>query len=183
MMKTITNFKIKDFIKQDVELINEYVNILQYSLPIDTENKVFDLSLREVEFIKTHLFSDNTEDLIEIISTVQNLTASEVYELPITTFYGLHKSITEQIKTIVEGEENALRSTHINFKWEQVRGSERLSRFGIYNIIDSLAGGDILKYDTIFELPYAVVMQKLIMDKIKDDLQLEMGKIKQEKIL
>jgi len=183
MIETIKNYKLKEFLLQDIELVIEYVNVLQYVVPVETEQLVFDLTLREVDYIKTHLFSTDTEALVEIISTVQKIKPTEVYHMPIITFYGIYNSIKQQTESIIKGEEQALGNGIVNFKWEQVRGNERLSRFGVYNVLDNLANGDVLKYEAIFNLPYAVVMQKLVMNKIKDEIQYEMNAIKDEKII
>ena len=37
---------------------------------------------------------------------------------------------------------------------ERAAGIERISSFGILNSIDTLAGGDVFKYDAATELPY-----------------------------
>jgi hypothetical protein len=35
-----------------------------------------------------------------------------------------------------------------------------LAAFGVINILEELSGGDLLKWDSIFRLPYEVVMTK-----------------------
>ena len=61
----IENFKIKEFLKQDKELIERYIVALQYLKPVKTERTIFHLKLRQVEFIKNSLFSNSDEALIK----------------------------------------------------------------------------------------------------------------------
>ncbi|OCK42536.1 hypothetical protein BA195_10190 [Tenacibaculum soleae] len=177
-MEQITNFKLKEFYKQPIELIEDYVNILKNLEPQQTKNQVIHLKLKDVEFIKQNLTSENDGDLISIISMVQGIKNSEVLHLDVIQVFSLINSIKEQIQKINRAELSSLSVDNTNIKWESVNGSERIAKFGIYNTIDNLAKGDILKWNAIFELPYSDVFMKLLMDKTNNDLQKEMEQIK-----
>lgn len=177
-MTEINNYTLSEFFKQDLNLINDYVNILQYVNPKKTHQDIFYMKLKDVEFIKQNINSVEDKPLVEIISKVQNIKESQVMNISILDFFGLMNSIKEQLEVINQAELNSLTSDHTNMKWEQVNGTERLQRFGIYNILDSLSGGNILKWDAIMELQYADVFTKLLMDKTQNDLQHEMQNIK-----
>ena len=179
-MEKITNFKLKDFFKQDIELIKTYVKILQLLEPIQTKNEVYHLKLKDVEFIKQYLFEDDDEALIEIISIVQELNQKEVLNLEIIEVFGILNSIKEQIERINNAEVSSLTSDNINIKFEAVNGAERLKQFGIYNILNNLSNGDILKWNSIMELPYSDVFMKLLLDKTNNDIQSEMNNIKSQ---
>lgn len=178
METTIKNYKLKDFKKQPIETMMEYIHILQFTLPIETKQEVFKMKLKEVEEIKKGLNSADDDVLIHLVGMVEQLTRKEVLNLSITRFFGLFNSIKEQTEKIVEAEQNGLSPNYTNVKWEQVEGGKRLSKFGIYNTLDQLSNGDVMKYDEILELPYDVVFLKLRMEKIKADLQHEMEQIK-----
>lgn len=177
-MEQITNFKLKDFFKQPIELVKEYVNLLQNLEPTPTKNKVFHLKLKDVEFIKQYLTSSDDGEIIKILSIVEDISESQVLHLTIVEVYGLINSIKEQIEIINKAELSSLSSDNTNIRWEAVNGSERLKKFGIYNTLDSLSKGDILKWNDIMELPYSEVFIKLQMDKTNNDLQEEMKQIK-----
>lgn len=177
-MKEIINFKLKEFLTQDPELIQKYILALQYLKPVQTKREVFHLKLKHVEFIKQNLYSSEDSELIKIVGIVQKVKVKDVLEMPIVEFFGIVSSVKEQVNRIAKAEDNTLAPTEINFKWEAVNGDERMSRFGIYNTLENLSGGDILKYKAIMNLPYSEVFTALFMKKTSSELQKEMDKIK-----
>jgi len=177
-MKEIINFKLKEFLNQDPELIQEYIVALQYLKPIKTVKEVFHLKLKHVEHIKQSLYSNEDDELIKIVARVQGLKLKEVFEIKIIEFFRIIASVKVQIDTIRKAEENRLSPAEINFKWEAVEGDEKMSKFGIYNTLESLSGGDILKYKKIMNLPYSEVFTALLMKKTASDLQRKMDRIK-----
>lgn len=177
-MESITNFKLKEFFKQDYELQQEYIQVLKLLKPVETKLEVFHLKLKDVEFIKQNLTSDNDDDIIEIISKVQDIKLEDVYELGIVEIFGLIASVKEQLEQIIKAEQSSLVSENTNIKWEAVNGSERIAKFGIYNTLNTLSQGDILKWEAIMNLEYADVFMKLLLDKTNNDLQQEMQNIK-----
>lgn len=202
MVTEIKNYKLKDFLKQPTELIFDYINVLKHLKPIDTNNEVWYLSLKEVEFIKENVGITNDESIIEIIGIVQgyediklpkwlkmilpkriesyinNSKKRKVLNLRIIEFFGLLNSVKEQLEQINNAELSSLVSSNPNMKWELVNGSDRLKRFGIYNALENLSDGDILKWDKIRELQYSEVFTKLLMNKVNSDLHHEMQNIK-----
>lgn len=177
MITKITNYKLKEFLKQPIEIIQSHLEVLRYHQAIITKKTIYHLPLKDVEFIKENIGGQDDDKIIEIIEMVQSIRRKDVLNLRITDFFGIFNSIKNQITTIVDAEES-LTSEHINVKWETVEGSKRLSKFGLYNILDSLADGDILKYQSILELPYSDVFTKLLMNKTREDLNHEMSKLK-----
>ena len=177
-MKEIINFKLKDFLKQDSELIQEYIVALQYVKPVETVKEVFHLKLKHVEHIKQNLFSNEDAELIKIVGRVQGLNIKQVFELKIVEFFGIVASVKVQVDKIAQAEDNTLSPSEINFKWLAVEGDEKMSKFGIYNTLESLSGGDILKYNKIMNLPYSEIFTTLLMKKTANELQKQMDKIK-----
>jgi len=182
LLTEIKNYELGEFFKQSPELIQQYVEVLQHVKPVDTANDVFHLKLKDVEFIKENLLSDTDEELLEIIAKVQGIKLKKVLKIKVVEFFGLLNSIKEQLIQINKAEAASLVSENTNFKWEAVNGSDRLSMFGIYNTLESLSGGDILKWNDIMELTYSDVFMKLYINKINADLQHEMNQIKETKI-
>lgn len=177
-MKEIINFRLKDFLIQDAELIREYIVALQYLKPADTVKEVFHLKLKHVEHIKQNLYSNEDAELVKIVARVQDLNLKEVFDMTIVDFFRVIASVKNQLDTIAKAEDRSLAPSSINLKWEAVNGEERMSRFGIYNTLENLSGGDILKYKKIMNLPYSEVFTALLLKKTSHDLQNEMEAIK-----
>lgn len=178
MLKEIQNFKLKEFLNQDPELIQEYLVVLNYLKPVETVKEVFHMKLKHVEHIKQNLYSNEDAELIKIVARVQGLKIEEVFDMEILTFFGVVASVKIQIDNISKAEDNRLSPSSINYKWEAVNGEARMSIFGIYNTLETLASGDILKYKKIMKIPYSEVFTKLLMNKTSSELQKEMDAIK-----
>lgn len=177
----ITNLALKDFLKQDIEVIQDTMSVLNYIKPTETTRQLFDLSLRDVQDTKDNLASGTFEELIKCVYTIEAISPKAVLNMKIVDFWGKVMSIKEQVSKINHMEQVSLTSNHTNFKWEAVEGGKRMAKFGIYNTLDTLSGGDILKYEAILNLPYADVFTKLYMNRMKSDLEQEMANLKTQK--
>lgn len=82
------------------------------------------------------------------------------------------------MNAIFSAEEARLTPSEVNVKWEMVNGSEKMSKFGIYNTLESLSGHDALKYKKYMNMNYSEVFTILYMRKTAAELQAEMDKIK-----
>ena len=178
MIGEIVNYKLKDFIRMKIELIEEYASALTFIEPIETKKELFYMPLRFVDFVKTHLASDNIEDILEIIGQLTDRTHEEVLEIRVVEFYRTLKGIKKQLEEIIKLEKDRLSGNAVDFRWEAVNGSERLAPFGIFNTLDNLSGGDITKWDEIHDMPYDKVFTKLFMDTVRADIEIEKSKIK-----
>lgn len=174
----IENFKLIEYLNQPPEVVEGYLVALRYLKPRETKREVFNMKLKHVEMIKQTIDSGSNKDLIVIVSKVQRITEEAVLDLPIVEFFGILASIREQLKVIVTAEQNGLTPSISNYKWEAVQGSERMSKFGIYNTLESLSGGDALKYKAYMNMNYAEVFTILLMRKTASELQHEMNQIK-----
>lgn len=190
----IENFRLRHFFKQPQEIVEEYIYALQYLKPLKTKHEIFHLSLRNVEFIKKALYSEDNNDLIKVVKIVQGFNEWNVFgihiskpylfgtfrvlNLKIIEFFGIVSSIKKQISTIGRAEQSSLSSSEVNLKWEAVGGAEKMAKFGIYNNLDSLSNGDILKYSKIMELEYSEIFTVLYKRKTENELRLQMDKVK-----
>jgi len=66
--------------------------------------------------------------------------------------------ISDELKAVNQMEKDYL--TSFPDSKMQLAGIDKLNKFGEMNIIDSLAGGDILKHEAIRKLPYHVIFDK-----------------------
>ncbi|MFC6858799.1 hypothetical protein [Zunongwangia atlantica] len=175
-MEEIKNYTLKEFLQQPPELIEEYSKLLKNLEPIETKNKIYELTLGEVEEIKQNF--GNEDALPHIYKYMHGLSEDEFLKLKVTEFYALLNSITKQLENLLAMEERELTPKHHDTKWEMVEGSKRLGKLGILPTVDSLAGGDILKFQQVLDLKYITVFNKLRLDRIKADIQTDMDKIK-----
>jgi len=180
MIKEIENFKLGEFLSKEASLIEQYISVLQYAKPVETKRRVFNMKLKEVEDIKKTIFGVNDSEIMRVVGLVQGVDSKGVRALTIIEFFGLINSIKSQVEEIVSAESSSLSPKHTNIKWEAVNGSERMAKFGIYNTLEILSGGDILKYEAIMNLEYADVFTVLKMKRTQEDLRHEMEQIKIE---
>lgn len=174
----ITNYKLIDFFNQDRNLIDEYVVALRYIKAKETKRELFHMKLKHVEMIKQTIGSGNDRDLIKVVSKVQKCTEKKVLDMKIIDFFGIVNSIKKQLQVIVKAEENALTPSDVNMKWELVRGSERMEKFGIYNTLDHLTGKKPHLYKVYMNMDYSEIFTILYKWKTEEDLQKEMNQIK-----
>ena len=174
----IENFKLIEYLNQTPEVIEKYLIALRYVKPVETKREIFHMKLKHVELIKDTINSGNDNDLVKIVSKVQKCTKEKVVDLPIIKFFGILNSIKEQLKVIIKAEENSLTPNGVDMKYEIVEGAKRMSRFGIYNTLESLSGGDALKYKAYMNTSYSEIFTILLMRKTASDIQREMETIK-----
>lgn len=173
----IKNCRLKHLRRLDEDTISYYVQALSFVKPIQTKRNIRNMTLGDVDFIKSKINSKEDIDLIKIVALCQGVSARKILNMRIIMFFRLIASVRSQIKKIVLAEEN-LSPNHVNVKWEMVKGQERMSKFGIYNILENLSNGDPLKYKSIMKMEYSEVFTILLMKKTNKDLQYEMSKIK-----
>lgn len=177
-IREIENFKLSEFLNQDIETIKAYVTILKFIPSQETENEIFHMKLEDVEFFKQNINSSEDSSIIEIVAKVQDIEIEEVLEMEIITFFALLNSIRKQIEKLINAESEMLNPDYVDPRWSAVSGSDRMAKFGIYNTLEMLSNGDILKYQKIMELSYSEVFTVLLMRKTKGDIEREMKAIK-----
>jgi hypothetical protein len=77
--------------------------------------------------------------------------------------------IFDEFKLIARMEDEHL-NTPPDFKMAAA-GVERMNVFGHLNVIDSIAGGDPLKWEAVRKLPYHVIFDKQYKSTIENDIQ------------
>ena len=177
-MEEIINYKLSVFLEQGIEKIEEYMGLMRYMKPIETKRQIFDLRLRDVQDVKDNLAEGTFKELIRCVEIAEDLDKEEVMKMKIVDFWGKVLSVKKQIEDINHMERVSLSTDRTNFHWEAVNGGDRLAKFGIYNTLDTLADGDILKYEAVLDLPYADVFTKMYMNRVKADIEAEMAQLK-----
>ena len=115
---TITNYKIKDFLQQDFDMIIEYMGFLEnlnaiYQFPNPQipsitcyVRDVRSLSFGQVVLLREDFNTPDVYALIKSVSLLTGLSKEDVYCLPILTFYGVYAAITNNLIEMTNAEEN-----------------------------------------------------------------------------
>jgi len=194
-MEKITDYRLKDFLALgDEQLVNDYIQVLELLPAVDEVNDPVhpsfgklkicpakNLSLAEVITLRNLLNDGSIEAIIEAVSIVTKLPIESVWNFTIVPFYSIINGIVAQLIELGNMEQNELSSEDDDIVMIEAQASERMAKYGILNTIDSLAGGDILKWKEIERLPYMVVFTKLMMEKTKGEIMLDVKAIQQRK--
>lgn len=178
-MDSIENFKLSKFLEQSAELVTEYIDYLVWITPEPTEHEIFYLTLREVQELKDLMQAGTIDDIIKCVEIAEGKTFEDLRSMRILQFFAKVNSIKEQMKAILNAEQT-LTSKHLNIKWETVGGAEKMAKYGIYNTLDILAGGDFLKWEQVLDKIFADVFVKLSKEATMNDLNKDMELIKTE---
>lgn len=99
--------------------------------------------------------------------------------LSLTDAFAISQNYRKQLSDIVEREQTSLNKKPTV---EQMRaGISMFDEFGVMNIVDTLAGGDVLKYDAILNLEYNTVFLKLRKSNVESIYQENYSKILAQK--
>lgn len=144
-------------------------------------NTLFDVELEPLiyfpyGFVKIDLPSllneNNIDEIINIICDIKNISVKEIAD---KEKISLTLWLIDELEAIGSLEQNYLSSQP---EPELIAaGIDKLNVFGELNVIDSLAGGDILKHEGIKALPYYSVFDKLRKDSVKREINKNYNKI------
>lgn len=194
-METIRDYRLSDFVLLgDLETITQYQAILELLQPVQTvDDPVYcrfgKIEIKPVKSLKwgqvitlRALTSEGTIDaVIQAVSIVTGLPIESIWDFTIIPFYSIINGIVSQLIELGNMEQNELSFEDDDIVLIEAQATERMSRFGILNTIDSLAGGDLLKWKEIQELPYMTVFTKLMMEKTRSEIMKDVRAIQERK--
>ena len=127
-------------------------------------------------FVKIDLPSllneNNIDEIIKIICDIKDISVKKITD---KEKISLTLWLIDELEAIGSLEQNYLSS---NPEPELIAsGIDELNVFGELNIIDSLAGGDILKWEQVKQLPYHSIFDKLRKDNIERKINKNYNKI------
>lgn len=108
------------------------------------------------------------ENIFETLKIVFDINEKEFSRLELFNAFSVYKWVVQQYVKILNIEIQELSSEMSDE--EKEAGAEELQEFGYSLILDSIAKGDLLKYDDYLKLPYAKVFRKMCMDKKRYDI-------------
>ncbi len=118
------------------------------------------------------LSTSNISELLETICKIHNIKIKQSETPEIISFILWLKDEFEKIQQ--------LEQAHLSNQPDPdmiAAGVQELNELGEINIIDSLAGGDILKWEQIEQLPYHKVFDKLKKDMVENKINKAYHKI------
>lgn len=198
-METIINYKLSEFLQiQDENLIQSYLVILDLLKPLkEINNPIFkwynkhpktiqikqikELTFGEVSTIRDNFNEGSIEGIFEAITLITGLPHKYIISFTILEFYGIISFMKAELIELSTLEIDNLADDTFDANTEAVNAKQRMTRFGVLNVIDSLAKEDILKWTEIEKLPYLTVYTKLLMDKTKNDIQAEIAELQRKK--
>lgn len=198
-MEKINNYKLKEFLNlKDIDLIKTYLSILEHLKPLKSISNpryrfynrepktlhikaVRTLSFGEVIEIRNIINTGTFESIVEILNKISGLKKNEILNLRIVQYFGILSFIKNELIELNNIELNELSDDSSDINYELVNASERMAKFGVLNVINSLAKEDVLRWSRIEKLPYMTVLTKLLMDKEKNKIQQEIAELQKKK--
>ena len=156
----------------------------QFSRKLNTAKDLFDigdftkLTFGQVKDAQ-YLFSSGVsfEKMFKFVSQVTKDPYNKIAKQRFFDLCMCRRFVEEQLQEIHKLELNIYHETDAR---DESAGIDRLAKFGVLIQIDSLAGGDVLKYDLIKELPYNLCFTKLLMQKEIDLFNLNKSRQKKQ---
>ncbi len=146
----------------------------QYEAP-----RLITMSFGDVVDIKKMLSQMTLEDQIKSVSRVYGIEEEVLINMKVTTFFSLFNYVVKELTAIIETEQKTLTGSH---KSEMIQaGVEKLKQFGVLTTIDSLAGGNVLKWQSILEERYSTVYTKMYMNKVRSEVEERYSEIMERK--
>lgn len=145
--------------------------------------KFIDFSYAKVQELKEYYKDGN---LIYLVSATCNIGHAKLLKRPYEDFLYYLKFIEEQFEIIFKLE-SKLNERSEDEELEQMNLEDcgddytQLGKLGIVNIIDSLANGDILKWDEIQKRPWKEIFTILLRQKLTARIQRKIAKMKKPK--
>ena len=190
---TITNYKIKEFVTQESELVQEYLSVLKFLKPsssikfkerfiINKDISTEPLNTKSygvVEKIKMKLENGSFSNLIECVKLMFGLNENQIINLRITQFYaGLNYVISEAERLITN--ENTVFESEPDLDLQSA-GADSLKAFKVFPTIYELAGGNPLNFEKIEALQYDIVFTTLAYKNIKAKVEKKYYEIKSKR--
>lgn len=167
MEKTLQNIS-----KQEFDLLVKFSKRSNVLFGVEVPQLIY-MPYRFVKIDLPELLStSNISELLETICRIHNIETKQSETPEIISFILWLKDEFEKIQQ--------LEQAHLSNQPDPdmiAAGVQELNELGEINIIDSLAGGDILKWEQIEQLPYHKVFDKLKKDMVENKINKAYHKI------
>jgi len=187
----LSGIEVETLLKLDEQSLKNLSACISFIQELEQEEVLGCLNIREQTFgqkilLQEKLQIDNKEMIPAYALAIyeynyEQLEESflEVLKMSFRDVYNRGMNYVNQLSEILKSESIHLKSTPNS---EQRRaGIDMFDEFGVMNTIDSLAGGDILKYEQILKIDYNTVFIKQKMLKFANQFQENYTKIMSNK--
>lgn len=137
------------------------------------------MTFGEVVDLKKLITSNDFNDKIRAVELVYKIPFETLSEMKAIKFFPLLNYVTKEIESIAENEAKTLSGDYDSDMLNA--GVEELNQFGVITTIDTLASGDVLKWQSILDTRYSTVFTKLYLNKVKAKIESEYQKIMDRK--
>ncbi|WP_187248556.1 hypothetical protein [Mesonia sp. K4-1] len=140
---------------------------------------MFFLKWKEVSMIKDYLNGGNMslEKVMNILKFVYKInTRNQFFNCSVFDVFAAYAWILEGVNEIFKAEKMKLfkKPTH-----KQINaGIEDFDQLGEVPSIDNMASGNILKWDEVQEMPYGLVMRKMLLNRVQSEYEERLAKQK-----
>lgn len=173
-----------------IDFLKDSANDLEPLDFIEVEGvQITNISIREKTWAQKIAATDAINDLVQLVavyvtpilngekfnpdqltSTVEKLNEMSVFDV-----YSFGLDLREQLLSILDIESKRLQS---EITPEQHKaGIAEFDVLGVFNTIDMIAGGDVLKYDAVLELDYGTIFNKLLHSNISSKFEKRLNDI------
>lgn len=177
-VKDLNNFKISEL--EDAVVLSKLIDKCEKGI---FKIKPFrEMQYKQVIELKNVLRGQKNIDLV-LIKTVSlfsdlQISDKDIEKANLKEFFQTINQINEQFEDIYRLEKSLQGYTDVDLS---NAGADQMNQFGDLNVIDSLAGGDILKWKEVLQLDWWDVYNKLLKDKIEQDIQRRYAEIQKNK--
>lgn len=167
---------VLEFVKPKKTLSRKYNGkVYKYDAKV---SDMFSLSFKQVIYVKKLLASKGSLNTInEVLKQAFPIrTKEQFYNCSIFDVFACYYWMLNGMKSIYDAEKNKL------FKkpsQKQLRaGIETFEQLEDIPSIDGIANGNMLEWDAVLELPYGVVMRKMLLNKLTNEYSENYSKLK-----
>ena len=163
----IKNITIAEYIALDDS--TEYDFALRYAEEAQAKDVMHfgDMTTKPFGLVKDYQYIFSKPNSLS--KFVTKYGAKKLQGLSVFKFFAFFRYMVEQVERINKIENSLL--SHYPSEDELAAGMDRFGKYSPILQVDSLAGGDILKYEKIRQLTYSDCLTKLALDKERNDYQ------------
>lgn len=171
----LRNITLVEFISLDSEQAEDYIFALKYCKESEPRDVLGfgDITKKTFGDVKDLQYILTKSDAIDRI--MKNIGYESIKLMSVFDFFACYRYICSEIERVNTIENELL--SHDPTPEEVEAGLEGFGRFSSILQIDSLAGGDVLKYKDVRALAYEDGLTKLALDKERNEYQRRFNKI------
>ncbi|MGV4404943.1 hypothetical protein ACQ1PF_07925 [Ornithobacterium rhinotracheale] len=185
------NIRLKKLYKLSDEEIKEYSTILslvkacpnfKYWFKVrGVKKSITELTFGQVTELKDCV-QNGMDGIVRAFEIVYGLKPKQVWNLRAIRFYACLNFITKEVEKVIKVENQRYKVEESKDKgMHEQAGIRELEKFSDFAVVDTLANGDILKYDEVEKQPYLVVHFKLWYNATQENIRIRLEEINELK--